>query len=375
MSEADFAARLLTWFDHHGRHDLPWQHPRSAYRVWLSEVMLQQTQVATVKPYFERFVARCPDFAALATAPADDVMRLWAGLGYYARARNLHAAAKAVVERHAGEFPPDFEAALALPGIGRSTAGAILAQAYGLRHAILDANVKRVLARWAGIAGWPGETAVASKLWDRAERLLPDTRLADYTQALMDLGATVCVPRQPRCERCPLAGDCVALREGRIAELPGAKPATKRPRPQREAWLILAEDEQGRWLLEQRPGAGIWGGLWCPPVIERDADWAAALRERHGLAIPEWQQDAPIDHAFSHFDLRLHPLRGAARIDAGLRESEVIAWQHPGALRAGVLALPAPLTRFLQALAAPADLLGATVVASVRRPRIPKAKR
>ena len=148
-----------------------------------------------------------------------------------------------------------------------------------------------------------------------------------------------------------------------------------RPRPQREAWLILAEDEQGRWLLEQRPGAGIWGGLWCPPVIERDADWAAALRERHGLAIPEWQQDAPIDHAFSHFDLRLHPLRGAARTDAGLRESGVIAWQHPRALREGVLALPAALTRYLQALAAPADLLGATAVASVRRPRIPKAKR
>lgn len=375
MSEADFAPRLLDWFERHGRHDLPWQHPRSAYRVWLSEVMLQQTQVATVKPYFERFVARFPDFAALAAAPADEVMRLWAGLGYYARARNLHAAAKAVVERHDGDFPRDFEAALALPGIGRSTAGAILAQAHGLRHAILDANVKRVLARWAGIAGWPGETAVAARLWDCAGRLLPQARLADYTQALMDLGATVCLPRQPRCGECPLAGDCTALRENRTSELPAAKPRAKRPRPQREAWLILAEDEEGRWLLEQRPGAGIWGGLWCPPVIERDADWAGALRERHGLALSAWRQDAPIDHAFSHFDLRLHPLRGPARVDAGVRESAATAWRHPQALREGVLALPAPLTRYLQALAAPADLLGATVVASVRRPRIPKVTR
>lgn len=374
MSESGFATRLLGWFDRHGRHDLPWQHPRSAYRVWLSEVMLQQTQVATVKPYFERFVARYPDFAALAAAPTDEVMRLWAGLGYYARARNLHAAAKAVVERHAGEFPQDFDAALALPGIGRSTAGAILAQAYGLRHAILDANVKRVLARWAGIAGWPGETAVAARLWDCAERLLPEARLPDYTQALMDLGATVCVPRQPRCADCPLAGDCAARHEDRIAELPGARPAAKRPRPQREAWLIVAEDAQGRWLLEQRPGAGIWGGLWCPPVIERDADWVATLRARHGLALPLWHQDAPIDHAFSHFDLRLHPLRGVARIDAELHEPGPTAWQHPQALREGVLALPAPLTRYLQGLAAPADLLGAAVVASVRRTRIRKGK-
>lgn len=371
----DFAARLLAWFERHGRHDLPWQQPRSAYRVWLSEVMLQQTQVATVRPYFERFVARFPDFASLAQAPADELMRYWAGLGYYARARNLHAAAQAVMTRHGGEFPTEFEAALALPGVGRSTAGAILAQAHGQRRAILDANVKRVLARWAGIAGWPGEAAVAARLWHCAEQLLPSQRLADYSQALMDLGATLCTARQPRCGDCPLADDCVARREGRIAELPGAKPRPTRPRPQREAWLILAEDEQGRWLLEQRPGAGIWGGLWCPPLIDREQDWADALRERHGLQLGGAQPDAPIAHAFSHYDLRLFPLRGPAQsLATALREAGTSRWYSPAALRAGELGLPAPVARYVERLAQPVDLLGTTPVARVRRPRRPAAK-
>lgn len=372
---ADFALRLLAWFDQHGRHDLPWQQPRSAYRVWLSEVMLQQTQVATVRPYFERFVQHFPDFAALAAAPADEVMRLWAGLGYYARARNLHAAAKAVVARHGGEFPPDFEAALALPGIGRSTAGAILAQAFGQRHAILDGNVKRVLARWAGIAGWPGEAAVATQLWQCSERLLPAQRLADYTQALMDLGATRCTARQPRCGDCPLATDCAALRDGLTTRLPGAKPKPKKARPQREAWLILAEDAQGRWLLEQRPGAGIWGGLWCPPVIELGQDWATVLRERHGLVLSGEFEDLPIDHAFSHYDLCLHPLRGRVELlNTVLHEPPPITWSAPAALRAGELALPAPVARYVERLAQAPDLLGATPAARVRRPRRSAAK-
>ena len=366
----DFAERLLAWFDRHGRHDLPWQSPRTAYRVWLSEVMLQQTQVATVRPYFERFVAHFPDFAALAAAPSDEVMRLWAGLGYYARARNLHKAAQAVVAQHGGEFPQEFEAALALPGVGRSTAGAILAQAYGQRHAILDGNVKRVLARWVGIAGWPGETAVAARLWECSEQLLPRQRLADYTQALMDLGATLCTARQPRCGDCPLAADCVARREGLTAALPGAKPKPKRARPRREAWLILAEDAEGRWLLEQRPGAGIWGGLWCPPVIELGQDWTTALRERHGLALSGTDEDSPIDHAFSHYDLCLYPLRGRAELlTTALREPAPSTWIAPAALRAGELALPAPVARYVERRASPPDLLGATPAARVRRPR------
>lgn len=373
---ADFAVRLLAWFDVHGRHDLPWQQPRSAYRVWLSEVMLQQTQVATVKPYFERFVARFPDFAALAAAPADEVMRLWAGLGYYARARNLHAAAQAVVARHGGEFPREFQAAQALPGIGRSTAGAILAQAFGQRHAILDGNVKRVLARWAGITGWPGEARVAAALWDCSERLLPTQRLADYTQALMDLGATLCTARRPRCGDCPLVADCVAHREARTAELPGAKPKAGKARPQREAWLILAEDGEGRWLLEQRPGAGIWGGLWCPPVIDRGDDWVILLRERYGLSLESVREDTPIEHAFSHYDLRLHPLRGlAVPVVAGLRESLLVRWLLPASLARGLLALPAPVARYVERLAQPPDLLGATPVARVRRPRRAAARR
>jgi A/G-specific adenine glycosylase len=375
-----FARRLLAWFDTHGRHDLPWQHPRSAYRVWLSEVMLQQTQVAAVIPYFLRFLARFPDLPSLAAAPGEEVMRHWAGLGYYARARNLHAAARAVVERHGGEFPSDYAAVLALPGIGRSTAGAILAQAHGQRHAILDGNVKRVLARWAGIAGWPGETAVAEQLWACSERLLPATRLADYTQALMDLGASLCSARKPRCGDCPLAADCRAHLEGRSAELPGVKPkAKKKARPQREAWLIIASDAQGRWLLEQRPGAGIWGGLWCPPVVDLAEDWAEALYQRHGLRLEAVQTDTPIDHAFSHYDLRLHPLRGrlvATGSAEALRESIPQAWHQPAELSAGVVALPAPIARYAERQAAPSDLLGQTALASVRRPRrraIPKS--
>ncbi|MEM1440588.1 MAG: A/G-specific adenine glycosylase, partial [Pseudomonadota bacterium] len=220
----DFAARVLDWFEHHGRKDLPWQHDRSRYRVWVSEVMLQQTQVATVIGYFERFMARFPDVVTLADAPTDDVLALWSGLGYYARARNLHAAAQQVRDRHGGAFPGDFDAVVALPGVGRSTAGAILSLADDARHAILDGNVKRVLARHETIEGWPGRTAVLKALWQAAEQFTPDTRVADYTQAMMDLGATLCTRRAPGCEACPVRTTCRARAEGRIDELPGRKP-------------------------------------------------------------------------------------------------------------------------------------------------------
>src|SRR5688572_8905204 len=271
MIDADsFAGRLLAWFDVSGRLDLPWQHPRTPYRVWLSEVMLQQTQVRVVIPYFERFVSALPSVRALAEAPLDDVIALWAGLGYYARARNLHAAAKVCVEHHDGDLPRDLDALIALPGIGRSTAGAILAQAWGDRFPILDGNVKRVLARVHGIEGWPGLPAVEKQMWAIAEAQLPDDRLADYTQAQMDFGATLCTRADPACVLCPLQDECVALRTGRVAELPTPKPG--KPLPERRAWMLWIEDAEGRVLLQRRPPTGIWGSMWSlPEHADQDA--------------------------------------------------------------------------------------------------------
>ncbi len=347
MSEGNFAPRLLAWFAQHGRSGLPWQSPRTAYRVWLSEVMLQQTQVAAVVPYFNRFIERFPTVAALAEAPGDEVMRYWAGLGYYARARNLHAAAQRLMAEHGGEFPQSIEAMQALPGVGRSTAGAILAQAFGARQAILDGNVKRVLSRWAGIDGYPGESAVAKQLWQLSESLLPAAQLADYTQALMDLGATLCTARNPACERCPLQSDCVARQQARTASLPTPKP--RRRRPVREAWLLLARNAAGEWLLEKRPGAGIWGGLWCPPVVASDADWPQTLAEAHGLRLEQVQHDAVITHAFTHFELRLTPVHGLALASTGsAREAATSCWLAPEALRRGELALPAPISKYVR---------------------------
>ena len=265
-----FASRLVSWFDSSGRHDLPWQHPRSPYRVWLSEIMLQQTQVQTVIPYFERFVAALPDLPSLAAAEPDDVIALWAGLGYYARARNLHKAAQVCVERHDGELPRDFDALAALPGIGRSTAGAILSQAHGLRYAILDGNVKRTLCRFHGIDGWPGSSAVEKKLWELAEAHLPEERLVDYSQAIMDFGATLCTRSDPSCVLCPLQVDCVALQEGRVEQLPESKPG--KPLPERRTMMLVLRDLEGRVLLARRPASGVWSGMWSlPEVADHDA--------------------------------------------------------------------------------------------------------
>ena len=341
--KASFAPRLLRWFDQHGRHDLPWQHPRTAYRVWLAEIMLQQTQVGTVIPYYRRFLKKFPSLRALAAASPDAVLAQWSGLGYYARARNLHRAAQLVAIQHGGRFPRDFEGVAALPGVGRSTAGAILAQAFGQRHAILDGNVRRVLARHAGIAGWPGELKVAAELWTIAEQHLPRNRLADYTQALMDLGATVCTARKPQCPSCPMKADCVALRDGRLAELPGAKP--RRARPQRRANILLISDGR-RWLLERRPPAGIWGGLWCLPVIE--GRWQAELAKRHGLKPGLARRLPTIRHSFSHFDLDLRPLMMTAVAATKAAEIQEAAWLTLSeALKRG---LPAPVRTLLQTL-------------------------
>ena len=346
MTQAsDYSARLLDWFDEHGRHDLPWQHPRTPYRVWLSEIMLQQTQVSVAAPYFERFVAALPDLPALAAASQDDVLSLWSGLGYYARARNLHATARACVEIHGGELPRDPEALRALPGIGRSTAGAILAQAWGERAAILDGNVKRVLCRMHGIEGWPGTPAIEKRLWAIAESLLPESRMADYTQAQMDFGATLCTRADPACASCPIQQDCIAFRDGRIAELPSPKPG--KPLPQRSAHMLVIEDEDGRVLLQRRPPTGIWASLWSLPEHAHLAD-ARQWFDRHVDGdFDRAQEAAAVMHGFSHYRLQILPRRIAAvRAHDAIGDNDTLRWFGRDEL-AGI-GLPAPVRRLLE---------------------------
>jgi A/G-specific adenine glycosylase len=342
----DFASHLLAWFDVAGRHDLPWQHPRTPYRVWLSEVMLQQTQVQVVIPYFERFVAALPDLASLAAAPLDDVLALWSGLGYYARARNLHATAKLCVEAHDGDLPRDLDALVALPGIGRSTAGAILAQAWGDRFPILDGNVKRVLARVHGIEGWPGTPAVEKQLWTFAARHLPQTRLADYVQAQMDFGATLCTRHDPACVPCPLQHDCVALQEGRVAELPTPKPG--KPLPERQAIMLWAEDRAGNVLLQRRPPTGIWASLWSLPEAA-DHENARHWFDKHLAG--EYDTASPlaaVAHGFTHYRLQIQPLRWRnVALRTQLADNDDLRWVPRDAMR--TLGIPAPIRKLLQA--------------------------
>ena len=343
--ERDYAARLLAWFDRHGRHDLPWQHPRKPYRVWLSEIMLQQTQVAVVIPYFERFIAALPDLPSLAKASQDEVLALWSGLGYYARARNLHAAAKRCVELHGADLPRDLDALIALPGIGRSTAGAILSQAWGDPAPILDGNVKRVLSRMSGIEGWPGTPAIEKKLWTIAVTLLPDSRLADYAQAQMDFGATLCTRADPACAICPLQDDCVALREGRVAELPSPKPG--KPLPERSALMLVIEDDARRVLLQRRPPTGVWASLWSLPEHADIAD-ARNWFERHA----DGDFDAArigdtVVHGFSHYRLHIHPHRIAGvRPRDAVGDNGDLRWASRDELKA--IGLPAPVRRLLE---------------------------
>jgi A/G-specific adenine glycosylase len=301
------APKLLRWYERYGRHDLPWQRQATPYAIWLSEIMLQQTQVTTVIPYFQRFMQRFPKLADLAAAESDEVMHYWSGLGYYARARNLHKAAQQIVDRYGGEFPRDFDKVLALPGIGRSTAGAILAQAFNQAHAILDGNVKRVLTRFHAIAGWPGETRISNTLWQWAEHHTPEQRVADYTQAIMDLGATLCTRRQPCCEQCPLRDKCLARQQGTVHLYPESKPKKKRPSRHRQMLFIL--DGQGRLLLHKRPPSGIWGGLWSPPELETGASARQWCQQALGIKVDEATMQLPeIEHGFSHFLLHIHPL-------------------------------------------------------------------
>jgi A/G-specific adenine glycosylase len=299
-----FASRLIAWQRTHGRHDLPWQG-QDAYRVWLSEIMLQQTQVATVIPYYQRFVASFPDIAALAAASEEQVLAHWSGLGYYARGRNLHKAAQIIVEKFNGEFPRKFEDIVELPGIGRSTAAAVCALAYHENCAILDGNVKRVLARWCGIEGWSGDKRVEERLWQQAELLLPQHDVATYTQALMDMGATVCVRSRPRCAACPVQADCVAVQTDRVSKLPSPRP--KRAVPERSAVFLLLMHGNDI-LLEKRPGSGIWGGLWCPPQFDDEQaarDWFL----HNGVEAKSGGKLEAFTHTFTHFRLHITPLK------------------------------------------------------------------
>jgi A/G-specific adenine glycosylase len=349
----NFSARLIEWQRLHGRHDLPWQGTREPYRIWLAEVMLQQTQVATVIPYFLRFIGRFADVRALAAAPADAVMAAWAGLGYYGRARNLHRCAQVIVAEHGGVFPRTAAALAQLPGIGRSTAAAIAAFAYGERAAILDGNVRRVFARHFGVDGDPAATATQRRLWQIADELLPAGSIEAYTQGLMDLGATLCTPRRPRCPACPLAETCVAARSGRVHELPA--PRRVRRRPLRSATLILAYDRAGAVLLERRAPTGIWGGLLSLPQFDADLsddEVAARLEQRFAVRGRVVGRQAATLHEFTHFTLQMQPclVDVVAARQAG--DAGEHLWLHPHELEAA--ALPAPVRRLLAAALAAA---------------------
>jgi len=341
----ELAERLLAWFDIHGRHDLPWQRDSSPYMVWVSEIMLQQTQVATVIPYYERFIAAFPDVAALADAKLDDVLALWSGLGYYARARNLHKAARIVCDEHAGRMPDEIDPLMELPGIGRSTAGAILSLSLGQRHPILDGNAKRVLARVHGIEGWPGETQVLRELWRLAELETPGERVAAYTQAIMDLGATLCTRGKPQCRRCPMADLCVAHAQGLETKVPAPRPK-QRDRQQRAVTMLLVRDRDGAVLVERRPATGIWGGLYSLPEIGVDASPDEWCRANLGAQARSIEPLEILAHSFTHFDLEIRPML----VDLDSSPSRIMdrgdrLWYN--AAQPAALGMPAPVTTLI----------------------------
>ena len=301
-----FADKLLHWFDDHGRKDLPWQQDINPYRVWVSEIMLQQTQVKTVIPYFQRFMESFPTVQSLADAEQDEVLKHWSGLGYYARARNMHDAAKMIRDEFKGKFPNDIESIQSLKGIGRSTGAAILSIASNQPEPILDGNVKRVLSRVFGVEGWAGKSSVLKEFWVLAEQTTPKSRNADYTQAIMDLGATLCTRSKPRCDDCPMKTDCIAFADNRQAELPAKKP--KKVIPERNTIMLIVKDETGHVFMQKRPPIGIWGGLWCFPQFETEEaaeNWTEEL-------LGKWDVDAQkidvLSHTFSHFKLHIQPL-------------------------------------------------------------------
>lgn len=336
---------LLQWFDQYGRHDLPWQHPITPYRVLLSEVMLQQTQVTTVIDYFHRFIEKFPTITDLAAAKLDEVLHLWSGLGYYARGRNLHKAAQIIRDKFKGKFPTNFEDIVSLPGVGRSTAGAIASIAFSQRYPILDGNVKRVLTRIAGVTGYPSDTATAKKLWQLADEQTPAERVADYTQAIMDLGATVCTRSKPKCSLCPLSNKCYAYRKNMIAEFPGKKP--KKILPVRQTTLLMICDDTKNILLEKRPPLGIWGGLWSFPELGENTleEWC----QQHHFAIATTKKWAAFRHTFSHYHLDITPFLVEIKMRPHkIMESDRFVWYN--ITQGDSRGLPAPINKLLESL-------------------------
>lgn len=343
MDARKFSKNILAWFDRHGRKHLPWQKPRTPYRVWVSEIMLQQTQVNTVIDYFLRFIKRFPDLETLAAANIDEVLALWTGLGYYARARNLHRTAQIIQHEYQGKFPRTLAALQELPGIGRSTAGAIMALSMNKRAAILDGNVKRVLCRFHAVEGWPGNPQVMQELWNFAEQYTPQQRIQDYTQAMMDLGALVCTRTQPKCGMCPLKSGCVAYKQDDVKNYPQKKPTKKLP--VRAINLLMLCNDKGEILLEKRPPVGIWGGLWSFPECAVDKNIKAWCAEKYFCKFKKQQVLTGFRHTFSHFHLDIKPIL-----------LQVSAWRPPlmeadimwcDAARAASKGLAAPVKKLL----------------------------
>ncbi len=361
---AAIASRLLPWFARHGRHDLPWQRDPTPYRVWVSEVMLQQTQVETVTPYFARFMDRLPDVASLAAASEDEVLRLWSGLGYYARGRNLRGAAIAIVARHGGVLPDTREALEALPGIGRSTAGAIRSLAQGGREPILDGNVKRVLTRVFAVREAPGTVALTARLWQLADDCTPARQVAEYTQAIMDLGATVCTRARPGCVHCPLQDICQAHAQGLVDELPVRR--VRAPRRQERTQMVFVV-HRGRLLLQRRPPSGIWGGLWAPPEFTDARAARRWWRKQFGAASVRESRLPPLQHAFTHFDLRIEPwIVECRKLPDGQAEPDA-HWHDLGT--AATVGLPAPVAKLIEGIAHGKDRALRPAEARSGRPR------
>lgn len=346
MQVQEFQTAVLDWFDRHGRKDLPWQSNPTPYRVWVSEIMLQQTQVTTVLTYYGRFMEQFPDLHSLAAAPLDAVLQLWSGLGYYARARHLHKAARIISERYGGELPIDLNKLCELPGIGRSTAGAILSMAFQQRAPILDGNVKRVLTRFHAIEGWPGDVRVSRELWRLSEAYTPNSRVAEYTQAMMDLGATLCTRNHPQCARCPVNWGCAAYLSARTSELPVPRP--KKNLIVRRRYMLVWQNEQGSFYLENRPPAGVWGGLWSFPEYETKEEVIAWCRQRR--IDPDFLKWLPTRrHTFSHFHLDYTPV--LARAEKPLYQvSESGSWAWCSPSQSEKYGLPAPVRRLIEQL-------------------------
>ena len=347
QTTATFSQHVLKWFDRHGRKHLPWQQDITPYRVWVSEIMLQQTQVTTVIPYFGRFMERFPSVDILAEASEDEVLHHWSGLGYYSRARNLHKAAKTVVSDFGGNFPSSIDELTQLSGIGRSTAGAVASISMGIRAPILDGNVKRVLARFRAVEGWPGKTAVANKLWEVAEDYTPDERVADYTQAMMDLGAMVCTRTKPTCTLCPLEMDCLAHQMNSETQFPGKKP--KKKKPEKAVKMLILVNQYGEVLLEKRPAKGIWGGLWGLPEAAVGEGLADFCHVKTGFTTSDFEEWSVFRHTFSHYHLDITPVKAfISVISKQTKGCEQWHWFQPN--QPSELGLAAPVSKLLDKL-------------------------